>query len=234
MVPSETLIRIVTDFVVPAGLVGLVLVTLRIVAVWMRTRSFDALPMIDRFLILLGGMLPAAILLIVISRYGFHQAYPELRTVLYWIPLLGLSCLGFIRRLQGGTRIERFCAVPLTAILVLCVIQFATQFNTRYYAEWIYCAAGKDMMQMVRMDHAGKPDSRVRVGTTWQLEPVVNFYRVAWGLDWMDPVERQSPAGNFDYYVLAFDDVSLIRKAGLKPLFHDRLSGTALAKRSDL
>jgi hypothetical protein len=110
------------------------------------------------------------------------------------------------------------------------VVQFLTQFNTRYYAEWAYSAATKDMMTMVRAQHAAAPASRVRAGVTWQLEPSLNFYRVMWGLDWLPPIERASPDAANDYYFLAFGDRDLVGRRGLKPLLQDTLSATLLAR----
>lgn len=72
------------------------------------------------------------------------------------------------------------------------------------------------------------------VGATWQLEPVINFYRVSWGLNWMGPVYRQSPDNSFDYYLLAFADTPLVERRHLKTLLRDRLPGTVVAKRPDL
>jgi hypothetical protein len=232
--PAENAVRIVTLLLVPAALAGLVAVAVRILASWIRKKDWDAVPLIDRFLLLLGAMLPTAIVLIVLSRYVFQQAYPELRTAMYWIPLLGLACLGLLKRLRQESEIERILSVPIAAVIVLGVAQFVTQFNTRYFAEWSYCAAGKDMMQIVRADHAGRPGNRVKVGATWQLEPVINFYRVAWSLEWMEPVFRESPDNSYDYYLLAYGDTSLVEKLHLKSLLSDRLSGTVLAKRTDL
>jgi len=231
-IPAESAIRAVTNYLVPLMLAGLVVVGVRIAADWIRHRDFGALAVIDRFLLLLALMLPVAIALIAASRYVFQQPYPELRTVMYWVPLLGLASLTLLRRLSRGSRLfERVATVLVALALALMVAQFGTQFNTRYIAEWSYCAAGKDMMQIVRADHASKPGTRVRVGATWQLEPVINFYRVAWGLDWMDPVYRDSPDSYYDYYLVAYDDVSLVERLGLKALLRDRLSGTVLAKR---
>jgi hypothetical protein len=230
----ETAIWIVTNLVAPAGLAGLVVVAIRILATWIGKRSFDVLPVIDRFLLLLTGMLPVAIVPIVLSRYVFHQPYPELRTAMYWIPLLSLASLSVLRRFGEGTGMRRILSLPLAAVLVACVLQYVTQFNTRYFAEWAYCAAGKDMIEIVRAQHALQPGTRVRVGATWQLEPVIDFYRVSWGLDWMDPVYRQSPDGSFDYYLLAFGDTSLVERRHLKILLRDRLSGSILAKPSGL
>jgi hypothetical protein len=230
----EAAIRITTQLVVPGLLVGLVAAALRIAFLWIGNRSLHSVSRIDRSLLLLGAMLPLLILLIAISRYVFEQPYPELRTAMYWLPLLGLACMGLVVRLSRGSRLERGLAVPAAAILVLCVAQFVTQFNTRYYAEWTYCAAGKDMMRAIRADHPTKPLAHVHVGATWQLEPVINFYRVAWELDWMDPVYRQSPSGPYDYYMLLFDDAALVERLSLQPLMRDRLSGSVLARRASL
>lgn len=232
--PKGAAIGIVTYVAVPVVLTGLVALSIRILSTWTANRNLDALPLNDRFLLLLGGMLPLAIVLIVVSRYVFQQPYPELRTAMYWIPLLGLACLSFLRRLDQGVRVGRIFYALSATILVLCVVQFATQFNTRYFAEWAYCAAGKDMMKIVRADHAGKPGTRARIGATWQLEPVINFYRVAWGLDWIDPVYRDSPDNVYDYYLLAYGDTSLVERLHLKTLLSDPLSGTVLAKRAAL
>jgi hypothetical protein len=217
---ADTVVWVVTNLVAPAGLVVLMAVAIRILA---RTRDIDALPPIDRFLLLLAGALPLALALIVISRYAFEQPYPEMRTAVYWLPLLSLGALAILRRSA------RAFAVPLAVVLVACVLQYVSQFNTRYFAEWSYCAAGKDMMQIVRAQHAREPATGVRIGATWQLEPVINFYRVAWRLDWMEPVDRESPDGAFDYYLLAFGDRSLVATRRLKVLADDRLSGTVLA-----
>jgi hypothetical protein len=228
--PAETGIWIITRLVTPAFLAGLAIVAILIAATWRGKRSFDALPVIDRFLLLVTGMLPVAIVMIVLSRYVFQQPYPELRTAMYWIPLLSLACLSVLRRLAEETGIQRIFTMPLAAIVVACVVQYATQFNIRYFAEWAYCAAGKDMMQIVRAEHALKPGTRVRAGATWQLEPVINFYRVSWGLSWLDPVFRESPDNSFDYYLLASRDTSLVERRQLQTLLRDRLSGTVLAK----
>ncbi len=232
--PAEIAIRIATYVGVPVLLVSLTVLAVSTAAQWTGKHRFDAPPLVDRFLLLITGMLLLGILLIVVSRYVFHQPYPELRTVMYWSPLLTLACLTLVRRLAEGAKLERILSVAVATALVLCVVQFITQFNTRYFAEWAYCAAGKDMMEVVRAQHAQKPGTRVKVGASWQLEPVINFYRASWGLDWMEPVVRESPANFFDYYMLGFDDTALVERLHLRPLLRDRLSRTVLAARSDL
>ena len=153
-----------------------------------------------------------------------------MRTVLYWIPLFGLASLALAKRLLAGSRAQQIGALPVIACLLFCIVQFATQFNTRYYAEWAYCAATKDMMQIIRRQHADKPDSRVRVGASWEFEPGINFYRAMWQLTWMDPVFRESPNADYDYYLLLHNDISLIERRQLKLLLKDDLSKSALAR----
>ncbi len=230
--PAQTAIRIVTNFVIPAALIVLIVIAAQMAIASFKKRNVDSLPLIDRVLLVLAVIFPVAIVMIVVSRYAFGQPYPELRTAMYWLPLLSLACMCSLRQLSSGGKVERLASIPIAAILVLCVIQFVTQFNLRYFAEWSYCAAGKDMMQIVRSGH--RPGTRVRIGATWQLEPVINYYRVAWNLDWMDPVYRESPNGAYDYYLLAFGDTALVEQLHLKALLRDRLSGTVLAKRGDL
>ncbi len=226
---AEFVTRLITDFLIPVGLVVLVVIAVRIVYHWIQQRRLDALPVIDRFLLLLSLLMPAALVLIVASRYIFHAPYPELRTVLYWIPLLGLTSLGLIKWLQDTGPTTAKLAIPVAAFVVLSIAQFVTQFNTRYYSEWAYCAATKDIMKIVRDQHAARPGGKIRLGVTWQLEPGVNFYRTIWGLDWLNKVERESPDGDNDYYILLFDDTNLVQRRGLKVLLQDKLSGAVLA-----
>ena len=169
LVPLDLLVRVVTYFVAPALLLGLVVLTVALIYAWARGRSFDTLPETDRLLLLLGITMPAALVMIVASRYVFAQPYPEMRTVLYWIPLFGLASLALAKRMLAGPRAQQIGAVSVIACLLFCIVQFATQFNTRYYAEWAYCAATKDMMQIIRTQHDAKTDARIRVGASWDL-----------------------------------------------------------------
>jgi hypothetical protein len=230
LVPPDFLVRAVTFVVAPAVLLAVVAWTVAAVREWARGRTFDSLPEADRLLLLLGGAMPAALAMIVASRYWFAQPYPEMRTVLYWIPLFSLAALALVKKLLSGPRAQQLGAAPAIVLMVLCVVQFATQFNTRYFAEWSYCAATKDMMEIIRAQHAAKPEARVRVGASWEFEPGINFYRAMWQLTWMDPVFRESPDADYDYYLLLRGDQSLVERRRLKLLLKDELSQSSLAK----
>jgi hypothetical protein len=227
LIPTEVLIRFAAAVAVPALVAGLAGAGVVLARRWKREGSLDAIAPADRFLLLLAGVVAATGVLVAASRHIFQMPYPELRTAMYWLPLLTLACLGLVRMWPMA-----WVRIPLAVVLTVCVAQFATQFNTRYFAEWAYCAAGKDMVGIIRAQRreAGK---KVSVGLSWQLEPVVNFYRVAWKLDWMNPVYRASPDGEFDYFLLLNDDVQLVERRGLKVLLRDPLSRVVLAKRPE-
>ncbi len=230
LVPLDLLVRMFTYVVAPALLLALVVCALALARACARRHSADSLTEADRVLLLLGVTMPAALVMILASRYVFDRPYPEMRTALYWIPLFGLAALALVKKLLAGARSQKIAAALIAAGLLICVVQFATQFNTRYFAEWAYCAPTKDMMQIIRARHAATPDARVRVGASWEFEPGINFYRAMWRLTWMDPVFRESPDADYDYYILLRDDVSLIERRRLKLLRKDDLFQSALAK----
>jgi hypothetical protein len=230
LVPPDLLVRTITYLVAPALLLALVVWAFALARACARRHSADWLTEADRILLLLGVTMPVALAMILTSRYVFARPYPEMRTALYWIPLFGLAALALMKKLLAGARSQQIGAALVAAALSLCVVQFATQFNTRYFAEWAYCAATKDMMQIIRTQHAATPGARVRVGANWELEPGINFYRAMWQLTWMDPVFRESPDADYDYYMLLRDDVSLIERRRLKLLLKDDLSQSALAR----
>ena len=224
LVPLDLLVRVVTYFVAPAVLVAVVVLSIAMVYGWARGRSFDTLPRDGSRATPLG-------------HYHAGGARDDRGEPLRLRPAVSGDAHGALLdspvrtglsrpreevagRIAGatdrrGVRDRRVC--------LFCIVQFATQFNTRYYAEWAYCAATKDMMQIIRTQHAAKPDARVRVGASWEFEPGINFYRAMWQLAWMEPVFRESPDADYDYYLLLHDDISLIERRRLKLLLKDDL-----------
>ena len=51
------------------------------------------------------------------------------------------------------------------------------------------------------------------------------------GLDWMAPVDRSGPQGDYDYYVLALGDTGLAKAQHLQKLYESYRSETILAVR---
>jgi len=174
---------------------------------------------------ILGGAVPLLLLLLVVAHYGFGLPYPQDRTGLYWIPLLGLVCAACASQLEP----RRILAAPFAALLWLAVVRYAVEFDPGPYTLWRYDSATRAMVDSIAQRHATNPQSRVRVGATWHLEPALNFYRQVRGYDWMEPVGRQGPAGTYDYYLLWEPDRALLGTLRLTVLREDRTAGTVLA-----
>ena len=210
----------------PCILAAAALVSLALL--WRRMRGGDATPGgPESFLPLITGAAWLALGLLVGLKAALGLKYPVDRTALYWIPLFTLLCLALIAaaRRPGW----RLAALPLAAYLALATAQYAAQFDTRFYAQWRYDAATKEMVRRIIEREASGPPRRVRIGASWIFEPSLNFYRQRYRLAWLERVTRDGPRGAYDYYLLAGDDTALVEQSGLKVLHQDALSGALLA-----
>ncbi len=179
-------------------------------------------------LLVLAGMTAwlALGLLVALSK-ALGLKYPVDRTAMYWIPLVTLIALAIGGVSRG--RLARAASVPLVAFLAVACVQYALQFETRYYSQWRYDAGTRQMMETIREREARQPRPRVRIGASWVFEPSLNFYRQRFRLRWLENITRDGPRGDYDYYVLAGDDVSLAAAMNLEVLRRDPLSGAVLA-----
>ena len=160
-----------------------------------------------------GGALVLTVVLLVIGHYGAHLLYPELRTGLYLSPLFTLVYLLAIRDRKI------WWALPLWLMLGL----YALEWNTSFYTEWKFDAGTKRISQLLRDRQAR------RVGASWELEPTLNYYRLRYRMDGMEPVVRKSPDGDYDYYVLLPSDYGVISRRRLKEVYRDPVSEAVLA-----
>ncbi len=165
--------------------------------------------------------------LLVLLKKLFGLKYPVDRTALYWIPLLTLTALALTATARG--RLARLPALCLTAFLAAACAQYAMEFDTRYYAQWSYDAGTKRMVEFLVQREARQPRGRVRIGASWLFEPSLNFYRQRFGLKWLQKITRDGPRGDYDYYLLIWDDIRLVEEMNLEVLRRDPLSGAVLA-----
>jgi len=161
----------------------------------------------------LGGALLLTILLLMVAHYGVRLLYPELRTGLYLCPLFTLVYLLALRDRKV------WWGLPLWLLLGVYLLEW----NTSHYAEWKFDAGTKRISELLRDRHPR------RVGATWELEPTLNYYRVRYRMDDMEPVVRNSPDGEYDYYVLLPSDYGVISRRRLKEVYRDPLSEAVLA-----
>jgi hypothetical protein len=159
--------------------------------------------------------LAATALLLVAAHYAAGVLYPLDRTGIYLLPLVGLAIAGVS---------ARFRAVGLFGALL--AIECVMQVQWRSFYVWRFDADDRAIMQSV--PHG----EHVKLGVSWPLEPSLNYYRETRRLSWIEPVTRDGPDGEFDYYVLAEAEQDRIARYGLRVIYRGAESGTVLAERA--
>jgi hypothetical protein len=212
-------------------LTGAVLVA--IVWRWIRARVFRKLSRPDQFLYYAGGGMLVALAGMVASHKAFGLLYPQGRTGLYWVPLFLLTCAALLKRPEKPRVLVRIARVTSLFVAGLVLAQFIVHFDTTHYAEWVPDSGVRQIVDLVRADHARHPKDAVRLAASWTLEPSLNFYRQRHRLAWMDPIRRESLGADSDYFVLLPRDGALIEKLRLTKLYQHGLSGAVLAVRRE-
>jgi len=181
-------------------------------------------------LYLTNGTLLGSGAALIAAHYLADLPYPVDRTGLYFVPLMALAGLISTKLMSAAGGPAKAATFAVTALLAIFVLQFAAQFNTSRFTVWWYDADTRNIVAAIAARE--KPAHQaVRVGATWQLEPSINFYRKTWALDWMAPVDRSGPQGDYDYYVLALGDTGLAKAQHLQKLYESHRSETILAVR---
>jgi hypothetical protein len=159
--------------------------------------------------------------LLIAAHYLAGLKYPELRTGLYFIPIITLILL-LARRDANPSRLgQAAIAIPLVVTLAMYLLQF----DVRRYTEWDFDADTEQIAKMLREHNA------VHVGASWELEPTLNYYRDHFRITSMEPVTRRDPDGDFDYFVLLPGNQEIISKRNLTVLYRGPISGAVLASR---
>ena len=180
----------------------------------------------EALLWLTGGAMPivTAAILAIHGASGFD--YPEGRTVLFWIPLWGLSAGALAATLpRAGRALAR-------GFLAVSIAQFALQFEVSQYYTWPHDASTRRFAESIAGLRARRGLDRVRVAASRQLEPALNFYRVKNRYDWMEKVEPIQTAGASDFYLLLPDDLEALNSRGLSAIETDAGSTATLAARA--
>lgn len=177
----------------------------------------------QRLFALCAGTLLGSLALLIAAHHFAGLLYPERRTGLYLIPLFWLVLFGLIRLVPGRA------AQALAALLFsLYAIQFARQWNTRYYLEWLYDARTKEIVRRID-EKRDRSRPTVTVSATWPVAATVDFYRRSRRLDWLQLLPRTAKPQPADFHVFTVDDRE--RTTGLEILLRDDFAGVVLVRR---
>lgn len=199
-----------------------------IVSLWLslRCKRTDASGLL---LLWASSTIAGSMLLHVVAARLWNLPYPADRTGLVYIPLtlLTVVTLAKVLRVQHGRM--HLGWIPMLGLAVSLTVQYAIQFQWNHFYCWIYDADNKAFLEKIRTDRtsAGGP---LHVGVSWQLAPSLEYYRLAKHLEWLAPVTRQGPEGEYDYYLLLEQDRIWVERKGLKVMYEGPVSRTILAK----
>ena len=209
---------LIARYAVPAVLASVLVVLVVLAVRGLRKRSWNALGPADRLFLLNGGTLLAGIGLAIVAWRAFGAPLPIRRTALWVVPLFSLACLGLLAR-AGRWK------APLIAAALLCLIQFALEFDVTCYDEWYFDASTRDIVEFLR----GRVPARapIRIGANWVLEHSLEFYKTKYKLGWA--IGRGGPDGNFDYYIVFREDEPVVKKRNLRVIREYPFSGASLA-----
>lgn len=164
-------------------------------------------------------------LLLAAAHFTIGLLLPLDRTGIYFLPLalLSIACLAETARCRAP-----WTGHALAVFLAVVAAHFCFEWNTSSFVVWHYDADSPRIIDELESMHTGH-SSPPRLGISWQLEPSFNFYRTVRRLDWMPPVGRRGPDGDYDYYVLIPQDQPLLQTRKLRVVFRGEVSGTVLA-----
>jgi hypothetical protein len=153
--------------------------------------------------------------------------YPLDRTGLYFLPLAGWIFPGIAAALGDHFR-ANVLSGACAAVGAVFAIQYLLQPNASHFYIWEYDADTKAIASFLAdRDHPAS----VRAGISWPLEPALNYYRETRKLTWLEPLTRQGPAGDYDYYVLMGPDQDLVARDKLRVIYRGPVSDTVVAQK---
>ena len=187
---------------------------------WMRRRASEGLALIT---LVFGVTCFGAWL----AHQWLGVLYPQDRTGLSLIFLFLLSWTAAIGAWWQASRITRWLlALPNLLLALVFLLQFAGQFDARYFGPWRVHWKMNEVMSHLRSEHG-------RVRTHWIYQSTAEYYRLRWKLAF-DPIQRepdQFELNNADYFILPLATSEEVAATGLRVIYRDEATGTTLLQK---
>ena len=206
-----------------------VLVLFAALAVWTawRARRFATVTM------LLGTMLAIAILVPMTQHALTGSLLPVGRWALYYMPLAWAMVIfaadaGMASRHAAGWRLANVISLWAVAAAVAGLVGVA--FNpVRSYGGFTDTHVKEVLATLDSDRQIVFPGERIAVGNNWELEPILNFYRVTRHLGWLAPATRHPLEAGNNHYLYGFArDLAALHDVPHAELASFPDSGTAL------
>ncbi|MBV8847745.1 MAG: hypothetical protein JO307_33440 [Bryobacterales bacterium] len=173
-------------------------------------------------IILSGGILLIATVLLIGLHHLTGLLYPIERTGLYMQLLIGLLVIAIPSAFPNAGLGKMFGKIWII-LPVAFVMLFVSQMETSYFSVWRYDADTRAMLDRIPVRKAP-----AQLGASWEFEPVINYYRRT-SMPWVAPVGRSGPDGQYDFYMLTPWDQALLDQRGLKVVVRAPISQAVLA-----
>ena len=216
---SGSMIRAFEYFIVPV-------ITLFVLAVSTRLFLLDRK---SRWALVPALTLLFSLVLIFAARFVLGLNYPVDRLWLHLFVLFAIAWAIAVAQVPAtGVRIAN-------GVLGLVIVaQMLTQLHTGYFTPWQFDAATKEVARIIQDDVRGAAPGSVSVSATWYQYPALEYYRRAYRIEALQPIERHDPTelSGYDYYVLNLEheNPKLPPLSDGHRLFQDSLSGVVLVK----
>ena len=153
--------------------------------------------------------------------------YPQERTGLPLIFLFLLCWTAAIGEWWQRSRLTRWVlALPNLLLALVFLMQFAGQFDTRYFGPWRVNWKMNEAMGQLRRQ-------RGVLRTDWIYQSTAEYYRLRWKLA-LAPIEREADRfelNNADYFLLNLPSAEQVTATGLRIVYRDEATGTTLLRK---
>ena len=174
-------------------------------------------------MVLPAGSLVLSLLILIAAHASMGVLYPWSRTGLYLIWLFQVAVLA-----TWGSRESAWLSPLFGGVAIGLTVLFLVQFQTRFYYDFRNDAEMRVMMQQLRAEHHGAPAC---IGGSWLFEPTMNYYRLRYRLDWLQPMTRtDAPQPGCEYFILLSSDARFVDEFHLRRMWTGSVSGAILAK----
>jgi hypothetical protein len=174
-----------------------------------------------------GTALVACIAIVAVLNVLFQLRYPQERTGLYLIPLAAICFFQGLEWLLEGGWLRRAAAAIPAAYIAMMAVHFFFCLPVTWHSHAKFDAGSRATMEFLARQPRG--EGKATIGGAWLLCEGVNYYRSILGLEWLEPMQRTGPEGEYDFYVLLDEDLAVARRKGLRIIFHHQLAGSYLA-----
>jgi hypothetical protein len=181
----------------------------------------------SRMAVLCGGTTLLSVILLIGLHLALGMRYPADRTGIYLV-VLAPACL--VAAIKAAEEWKAFAAAA-TGVAVLVAIFNVSQLNFKSFP---FADAANDsviVLNRLKSITAGQK-TPARVGISWELEPVFNFYLLTKEWEFMNYPDRSGPDGDFDYYVLTVREHDILKKRNLQTVFQAPNTAIILATKA--